>query len=82
MRNTRDFAYGDFMPLDSKGNPIDDKKRQGALRFSCKLGSCYDSLIEEEMNCIVPKHKSFLKQSDLVSLQKPTKEQLQLKERK
>ena len=39
-------------------------------------------MIEEDMNCIVPKHKSYFKQSDLVKLQKPTEEQIKAKDKK
>ena len=34
------------------------------------------------MNCIVPKHKSFLKQSDLYTAQKPSAEEVKAREKK
>ena len=81
ITSTKEFGYEDFMPRDHKGKPIKENKA-GALRFSCKLGSCYDSLIEETMNSIVPKHKSYLKEKDLINVQKPTKEQIMAKDKK
>ena len=75
MVNVKDLRFGDFMPLDRKTKkPIKDGK-PGSLHFHMDLGSCYDSLIEEQMNSFVPKHKSYLKPKDLIYVKKPTKAQ-------
>lgn len=58
------------MPQDIHGNPVLDKK--GALHFHCNLGSCMDDMIRDEINSFVPKHKSYLKESDLAFVGKKT----------
>lgn len=61
------------MPLDEKTKKPVGKNNKGALHFHMNLGSCYDSLIEEKMHSFVPKHKSYLKNSDLQYAAKKTK---------
>ena len=64
-KDVKDFRFVDFMPRDERsGQPIKVQK-PGSLHFHMNLGSCYDSMITEEMNSFVPKHKSYLKESDL-----------------
>ena len=68
--------FKDFMPIDRKtGKPV-KSKNQGSLHFHCNLGSCYDSLIQEQMNMYVPRHKSYLKEGDLKYVPAKTKEEL------
>jgi hypothetical protein len=38
--------------------------------FHGRFGTCFDEIIEEELNCFVPKHKSYLKQKDINSRKK------------
>ena len=62
------------MPRDQRtGLPIKAHK-PGSLHFHMNMGSCFDSKITEEMNSFVPKHKSYLKESDLGYVAKNTKE--------
>ena len=57
------------------GKPVHPKK-PGNLHFHVNLGSCFDSLIAEQVNSYVPKHKSFLKESDIKYVPKKTKKEL------
>ena len=75
---SKDLKFVDFMPLDSYGKPIGESK-PGNLHFHCNLGSCLDSVIQERINSYVPKHKSYLKESDLKFVAKKTKEELDAK---
>ena len=61
------------MPHDEKTKKPIESKKPGSLHFHMNLGSCYDSHIAEQMNSYVPKHKSWLKESDLQYVAKPTK---------
>lgn len=63
------LQFKDFMPFDQHGKPVHESK-PGSLHFHCNLGSCFDSLIEEQVNSFVPKHKSWLKPSDLAFVAK------------
>ena len=63
------------MPLDQEGKPVPETKK-GSLHFHCNLGSCYDSMIQENVNSYVPKHKSWLKPADLAFVAKLTKEEI------
>ena len=38
--------------------------------FSGRFGTCFDDIIEEELNCFVPKNKSYLTQKDLTARMK------------
>ena len=73
-KNLSELGYRDFMPRDAKGMPVDDGK-PGAYRFLCNLGSCYDKHIDEELLYHVPKHKSYIKQSDLRVIPQMTPEE-------
>ena len=72
--DARKLAYRDFMPRDQKGMPVEENQ-PGAYRFQCNLGSCHDKRIEEEVQFIVPKDKSYIKSSDLKMIPMLTKEQ-------
>ena len=74
-KETTDLHYEDFMPLERRtGKPVAPNK-PGSLHFHCNLGSSYDGMITEMMNSFVPKHKSWLKEKDLVYVPKKTKEE-------
>jgi len=74
-KNVRDLVFQDFMPLDEKSKKPVKSHQPGSLHFHMNIGSCYDSHIAEQMNSFVPKHKSYLKESDLAYVAKPTKEE-------
>ena len=63
------------MPHEKRSGKMIGPKKPGNLHFHCDLGSCYDSLIQEQMNSYVPKHKSWLKEKDLRYVIKLTKEE-------
>ena len=63
------------MPLDRKTKKPVGAKQPGSLHFHCNLGSSFDDVIEKRMNSFVPKHKSWLKEQDLVYVPKKTKEE-------
>ena len=63
------------MPHEEKtGMPINPRK-PGSLHFHLNTGGCFDSVIQEQVHSFVPKHKSYLKESDLKYMTKPTKEE-------
>ena len=61
------------MPHDQYGRPVHESK-PGSLHFHSNLGSCFDSIIAEKVNSYVPKHKSWLKPSDLAFVAKKDQE--------
>ena len=61
------------MPLNEKTKKPVGPNKPGSLHFHMNIGSCYDSYIQEQMTSFVPKHKSWLKESDLAYQAKPTK---------
>ena len=76
MNGVRDLHFGDFMPREEMtGQPVHPRK-PGNLRFHMNVGSCFDSVINERLNSYVPKHKSFLRESDLKFVPKKTDEEL------
>ena len=60
--DVKDLKFSDFMPLDEKTQKPVKKNQEGNLHFHMNLGSCYDSMIQEQMHSFVPKHKSYLKE--------------------
>lgn len=50
--------------------------KPGSLRFHLNAGSCFDSVIAERLNSYIPKHKSYLKESDLKYVPKKTDAEL------
>ena len=71
----KELKFEDFMPFEPKtGMPINPRK-PGSLHFHLNTGGCFDSVIQEELSSFVPKHKSYLKESDFKYMTKPTKEE-------
>lgn len=60
--HSTNLAYQDFLPVCNTGSKCDKK---GNEHFTMNIGNCYDEYITKQLNYFVPKHKSYLKQSDI-----------------